>query len=145
MKNLKLLVSTILLSMTFVATPVFSKEATIVKTKVQKKEVKNISNKKAEDVLAIYKKADKNTVFIDVREPSELQEGVIPNATSIPLGSLNTAMTKLDKNKSYVLVCRSGRRSSKAMQLMEEAGFKKLTNLDGGMLDWYKKGYPLKK
>lgn len=145
MKNLKFLVSTILISMTFVAIPVLSKEVTITKTKVQKKEVKNISNKKAEDVLAIYKKADKNTVFIDVREPSELQEGVIPNATSIPLGSLNTAMIKLDKKKSYVLVCRSGRRSSKAMQIMEDAGFKKLTNLDGGMLDWYKKGYPLKK
>lgn len=145
MKNLKFLVSTILLSMTFVATPVFSKEATIVKTKVEKKEVKNISNKKVEEVLLIYKKNDKNTVFIDVREPSELQEGIIPNATSIPLGTLNAAISKLDKKKSYVLVCRSGRRSAKAMQVMEEAGFKKLTNLDGGMLDWYKKGYPLKK
>lgn len=143
MKNLRFLLSSVFLTMTFTVTPVFSKDITV--KKVEKKEVKSISNKTVDEVFSIYKKNDKNTVFIDVREPAELQEGIIPNALSIPLGTLNTAINKLDKNKSYVLVCRSGRRSSNAIQIMENAGFKKLTNLSGGMIDWYKKGYTVKK
>lgn len=143
MKNLRFLLSIIFLTMTFTITPVFSKDITV--KKVEKKEVKSISNKTVDEVFSIYKKNDKNTVFIDVREPFELQEGIIPNALSVPLATLNTSINKLDKKKSYVLVCRSGRRSSNAVQIMENAGFKKLTNLSGGMLDWYKKGYPVKK
>lgn len=143
MKNLRFLLASIFLTMTFTITPVFSKDITV--KKVEKKEVKSISNKTVDEVFSIYKKNDKNTVFIDVREPFELQEGIIPNALSVPLATLNTSINKLDKKKSYVLVCRSGRRSSNAVQIMENAGFKKLTNLSGGMLDWYKKGYPVKK
>lgn len=104
-----------------------------------------INNKNVDQVKEIFDKNDKDTVFIDVREPIEWAEGVIPNAKKISLANLPNELPNLDKTKNYVLVCRSGNRSSKAYKQMEEAGFLNLTNFNGGMLDWYSKKYPIKK
>lgn len=108
-------------------------------------ESKAINNKNVTEIKEIFDKNDKDTIFIDVREPFEWADGVIPNAQKISLGNLGNELSKLDKNKNYVLVCRSGSRSSKAYKQMQEAGFSNLTNLDGGMMDWYAKNYPINK
>ncbi|MFD6441502.1 rhodanese-like domain-containing protein [Peribacillus sp. NPDC060186] len=73
--------------------------------------------------------------IIDVREVDEVKAGIIPNAMHIPLGLLEFRMQDLDKSKEYIMVCRSGGRSSRAAKLLEDHGFKVL-NMTGGMLEW---------
>jgi rhodanese-related sulfurtransferase len=98
-----------------------------------------------EDIFDIFNKKDSNTIFIDVREPSEWEEGVIPGALKISLGDIPEKYNELDKSKNYVLVCRSGGRSNRAAHFLLENGFEKVTNFQGGMLDWYDNDYPVEK
>jgi len=78
------------------------------------------------------------TVVIDVRTPAEWQEGIIPGALTINImdPSFGNQVQKLDKSKSYIIVCRSGGRSLSACQTMSSMGFNKLSNMLGGMIAW---------
>ena len=80
-------------------------------------------------------KTNKTIHLIDVREVDEVKEGKISEAIHIPLGLLEFRMHELDKNIEYTMVCRSGGRSGKAVQLLEGQGFKTV-NMVGGMNDW---------
>ncbi len=73
--------------------------------------------------------------IIDVREVDEVEEGHIPGIINIPLGLLEFKMNELDKKESYIMVCRSGGRSSQATAFLESHGFD-VTNMAGGMLGW---------
>ncbi len=73
--------------------------------------------------------------LIDVREAEEVAQGKIPGVVHIPLGEIQVRMGELEKDKEYVLICRSGSRSSFAGSFLENQGFK-VTNMDGGMLTW---------
>lgn len=61
--------------------------------------------------------------WIDVRLPSEFENGHLPNAINIPLFFLRLKAQKLDPAKSYIVYCDSGRRSSAAAFLLSERGF----------------------
>ncbi|MYL29569.1 rhodanese-like domain-containing protein [Halobacillus halophilus] len=73
--------------------------------------------------------------IVDVREDEEVAEGMIPGATHIPLGSIADRADELDKEKPYIMVCRSGGRSGRASQILEDKGFD-ITNMEGGMMSW---------
>ncbi|ENQ3077516.1 rhodanese-like domain-containing protein [Bacillus cereus] len=73
--------------------------------------------------------------IIDVREVEEIAEGKIPEALHIPLRLMEFRMHELDKQKEYVIVCRSGGRSSQAVRFLESHGFQ-VINMNGGMLAW---------
>ncbi|MFD2443257.1 rhodanese-like domain-containing protein [Bacillus sp. CGMCC 1.16607] len=73
--------------------------------------------------------------IIDVREVEEVALGKIPGAVNIPLGLVEFRMHELDKTKEYIMVCRSGGRSSRATQFLESYGLK-VINMAGGMLSW---------
>jgi adenylyltransferase/sulfurtransferase len=74
--------------------------------------------------------------LIDVREPFELLEtGTIGEPINIPLNTLADNLGKLDKNSAYVVYCRSGGRSAKAVEFLRENGFD-CKNLSGGILAW---------
>lgn len=73
--------------------------------------------------------------LIDVREVDEVQAGHIPDVLHIPLGLLEFRLHELNKNESYIMVCRSGARSGRATQLLEDNGFD-ASNMAGGMLAW---------
>jgi sulfur-carrier protein adenylyltransferase/sulfurtransferase len=74
--------------------------------------------------------------LIDVREPHELEISRIPNATNIPLGQLAARLSELDSADDMVLFCKSGARSTRALELLTSAGFKKVKNLKGGINAW---------
>jgi adenylyltransferase/sulfurtransferase len=74
--------------------------------------------------------------LIDVREPHELHISAIPQAELIPLGSLASRMHELDSAEAFVLMCKSGTRSARALELLAGAGFRKLKNLRGGINAW---------
>ncbi len=77
-------------------------------------------------------------VFLDVRTPEETAEGIIPGAiiADYRSDSFKQEVSALDKSKSYVVYCRSGGRSVKASNIMSEAGFSDLMNLEGGYTSW---------
>ena len=74
--------------------------------------------------------------LIDVREPHELEISRLPNATNIPLGQLASRLSELDSAEDMVLFCKSGNRSTRALELLTSAGFKKVKNLKGGINAW---------
>ncbi|MBD8006114.1 rhodanese-like domain-containing protein [Bacillus norwichensis] len=93
--------------------------------------MKEISAKEVEQKLAKGEKVN----IIDVREADEVTAGKIPGAFHIPLGLIEFKLNELDKFKEYIMVCRSGGRSGRATQFLEEQGYKAV-NMAGGMLDW---------
>jgi sulfur-carrier protein adenylyltransferase/sulfurtransferase len=79
--------------------------------------------------------AGDNVFVLDVREPHEYQICNI-GGYLIPLGDLPKRVNELDTSREIVAHCRSGVRSAKAVNFLRQAGFKKVTNLAGGILAW---------
>lgn len=81
----------------------------------------------------------KNTYVVDVRTPEEYKSGFISNAVNYnvmdSVAFINT-ITSLDKNKKYLLYCKSGRRSGKALVMMKNMGFNKVHHLKEGVTEW---------
>lgn len=86
-----------------------------------------------------------DAVVIDVREQTEYSQGHIPNARHIPLGELERRLPELESLKSspLILCCTSGVRSRGAAAKLKQAGFEKVFNLKGGVMEWSKAGQPL--
>lgn len=74
--------------------------------------------------------------LLDVREPHELQISAMPDAVNIPLGTLAARLSELDSAEEMVILCKSGTRSTRALELLVTAGFKKVKNLKGGINAW---------
>jgi adenylyltransferase/sulfurtransferase len=73
--------------------------------------------------------------ILDVREPHEYQICNIKGHL-IPLGDLPRRAAELDSSREIVAHCRSGKRSADAVQFLQQAGFRKIWNLKGGILAW---------
>ncbi len=88
-----------------------------------------------------------NVLLIDVRTPEEYHTGEyshIPGTQLIPLGpQLVAFLTDGDRNKEIVFICRSGARSGTATRQSMELGYQKTMNMQGGMIDWSRKGFPV--
>ena len=74
--------------------------------------------------------------LIDVREPHEWEICRLEGATLIPLGELAERMNELDTAEELVVYCKMGGRSMRALRLLQDAGFRKLKNLRGGINAW---------
>jgi len=74
--------------------------------------------------------------LLDVREPHELEISALPGAVNIPLGTLAARLSELDSAKDMVVFCKTGVRSSRALELLVSAGFRKVKNLKGGINAW---------
>ncbi|MDF1509401.1 rhodanese-like domain-containing protein [Robertmurraya sp. DFI.2.37] len=74
-------------------------------------------------------------LLIDVREDEEVAQGMIQGAKHIPMGQIPLHLDKLDKDKEYIFICRSGRRSENVCYYLQEQGYK-VRNMVGGMLEW---------
>jgi len=87
-----------------------------------------------------------NVVIIDVRTPEEFNQEHIQDASNIDFYSDNfkDELNKLDKTGTYVIHCRSGGRSSQALDIMRELGFREVYNM-GGIIQWKEKGFPTTK
>jgi len=80
--------------------------------------------------------------LLDVREPHELNISQIAGAELIPLGQLPAHLSELDTSDDFVVFCRTGARSGRAVQLMRSAGFRKVKNLVGGINAWVRQVDP---
>ena len=83
-----------------------------------------------EDLDKIFK--DKNAILLDVRDEYEYKHGHIHTSINIPLDSLRKNLNKLDKNKTYFLICYSALRSYYAYRILSQYGFDCYHLLAGG-------------
>ncbi len=82
---------------------------------------------------------DENSFILDVRTEEEVEEGYIPGATNLDIHKgqeFLDELEKLDKSKNYYVYCRSGARSGKACDIMNQLGFANAYNLEGGFMNW---------
>jgi rhodanese-related sulfurtransferase len=82
--------------------------------------------------------------IIDLRTTSEIEsKGKIKNSRQLDYLAKDSEeqIKKLDKNKTYLIYCAGGGRSSDAAELMQKLGFKEVVNLEKGFDDWKKKGF----
>jgi rhodanese-related sulfurtransferase len=91
--------------------------------------------------------AKKKNMIVDVRTPEEVAEGHLAGAVNINFLSegFSQEITKLNKNKTYLLYCKSGNRTRKAADQMQKAGFKHVYMLEGGITAWNQAGKPVEK
>src|SRR5437868_12352093 len=75
-------------------------------------------------------------VILDVRNMPEFQICRIPGSVLLPLPELPSRLGELDPEQEMVVHCKSGMRSAKAIAFLKQQGFKRLSNLQGGILAW---------
>jgi rhodanese-related sulfurtransferase len=107
--------------------------------------IKNITVEEAHTIIQNNENSN-NVVIIDVRTPEEFNQEHIQDASNIDFYSDNfkDELNKLDKTRTYVIHCRSGGRSSQALDIMRELGFREVYNM-GGIIQWKEKGFPTTK
>ena len=86
---------------------------------------------------------DGGAYVLDVREPAEWAQGHVPGATLIPLGELAARTGEVPRDRSIVVICRSGNRSAQGRDILLGAGFASVTSVRGGVTAWAAAGLPL--
>lgn len=86
--------------------------------------------------LAKLKETNESIRVIDIRQPAELNSGIIPGAEALPMHTIPLRMGELDREEKLIMVCRSGARSAQACMFLQQQGYDKVYNLRGGMMAW---------
>jgi rhodanese-related sulfurtransferase len=130
MKSLKFNIAIILISLVCSLSPILSSAQHITDTS---KKVNVISQKKFKRQMN-----KDNVVILDVRTPEEFNAGYIPGAKLINYKDSTFAqqINALNKNKHYLVYCKSGNRSNKTVQHMLNNGFKNVRQLEDGYSKW---------
>jgi phage shock protein E len=97
------------------------------------------ATKTAKDPAAARALIQNGAAVVDVRNPEEFAGGHLPSAINVPVSEMTTRVSEVerllggDRSKPVVVYCGSGRRSAKAKEALEAAGFSQVVN--GGGLD----------
>jgi rhodanese-related sulfurtransferase len=99
-----------------------------------KKEIQEINSAD----LKRLQQSGEDFVLIDVREKSDADQGMIPNAVHLSRGMLEHDIDKVttDKDKKMVLYCGGGSRSALAAASLKKMGFRNVISLAGGYRGW---------
>ncbi len=90
-----------------------------------------------------YTKYQNGAFVLDVRTQEEWNDFHAPNTTLIPLDQLGARLSEVPKDKEIVVVCRSGNRSQEGRDILLNAGFTRVTSMQGGLNEWRASGYPI--
>ena len=103
--------------------------------------IKNVSPVQADEVIRA-NKGNANFIIIDVRTPAEYAGGHLAEAVNIDFNApdFKDKINLLDKSKTYFVYCRTANRSSSAVKVMAEIGFKDIYNMTGGITEWQAEG-----
>ena len=109
--------------------------------------VQQIEDISAQDAWELIQdnKGNPDFIALDVRTPAEYEEEHVEGAIIIDFnaGDFREEVDKLDKDKAYLLYCRSGNRSGRALAIMKELGFLEIYHMNGGILEWTAEDLPL--
>ncbi len=85
---------------------------------------------------------DSGAQLIDVREPWEWAMSHIPGAVLIPMAEVAARTSEIDPNRPVVVHCAVGARSAKIVEVLRQAGYPRVYNLAGGIVDWTNRQFP---
>lgn len=88
-------------------------------------------------------KYQEGAFFIDVRSQGEWNVAHIRGSVLIPLEELQNRLVELPHDKDVVLVCWAGSRGSIAAGILQQAGFRRVSVLSGGLQAWTQEDYPI--
>ena len=103
---------------------------------------KEVSSAEARELIA---SPPRRTIILDIRTPDEYRAGHIANARNLDFFSprFEFDLAELPKDTPILLYCRSGNRSSQALEYFEEAGLGPLYHLTKGFKQWQQEGMPV--
>ena len=101
------------------------------------------SQQAADMILAL--QDDPEFVLLDIRTPAEVEAGHISGAINLDYYSstFRDDLALLDRDKIYLIYCRTANRTGQAYNLMEELGFERVYDMGGGISQWIAAGYPV--
>jgi len=84
---------------------------------------------------------------VDVSDATEFAAGHIVGSKNVPLAELEAKLAGAVKNKTLplVLVCQSGARSAKAVDIAKKLGYEQAQSLQGGLKSWKAANLPVEK
>lgn len=86
-----------------------------------------------------------SVVILDIRAPSLYEMGWLAGSTKIPLAELSGSYTDIPKDKPIVVVDHAGKQVLPAARFLSSKGYAQIERLEGGLMAWNAKGYPLDK
>jgi glyoxylase-like metal-dependent hydrolase (beta-lactamase superfamily II)/rhodanese-related sulfurtransferase len=92
--------------------------------------------------LATMREEQPDLVVVDVREPSEWDDGHIAGAINVPMGQAIERMNEIPADRPKAVLCAGGLRSSSVISALLRSGMPGWYNVAGGMREWMKAGYP---
>ncbi len=95
--------------------------------------MQQISAHQLKDML---EKSEDPPLLLDVREPVEHQICKIEGSLLIPMQSIPDQLDNLDPDQQTVVICHHGMRSLQVAEYLQNHGFSKIINLDGGIEQW---------
>jgi len=86
-------------------------------------------------------------IIVDVRTPEEYKEGHLKGAVNINLNAetFREDIANLDRSKTYMIYCRSGGRSSRAVSIIQQLEFTHIYHMVNGINEWNAEGLPVEK
>ena len=110
--------------------------AETIEHRFEETKIENIKAMEAAKIL----KENPDMMILDIRTPEEFNSGHIPASINIDYKAKNfeSELKKLDRSKSYLMHCRSGRRSSSALEIFRKLEFGYIIHIDDGILGWKK-------
>jgi rhodanese-related sulfurtransferase len=104
--------------------------------------VELVAPERAVDVVA---DGDDDLVVLDVRTPDEFAQARLADAINMDFyaADFRSQLQTLDPEATYLVYCRTGNRSATAVEMMQELGFTRIYEIDGGIAAWYEAGFPI--
>lgn len=105
--------------------------------------IQNVDSKEAANLIT----ENPNLLIIDVRTPAEFNAGHIKEAKNINISDsdFQSQIEKLSRDSTYLVYCRTGNRSGRAINLMKQLNFKSIYHLQHGITEWVGEGKPVEK
>lgn len=105
----------------------------------QKWSSRNIKQLSGTEAKELFSNGTKGLQLIDVRTPEEFRANSVKGFRNMPLGQLGVQKSDLDPEKPTYVMCASGSRSARACKVLTKMGFKDITNIRGGIVNYPRK------
>lgn len=116
----------------------------LIKSNLHIQTIENISPKEAYELME-KNKNNPDFLILDVRTPQEFLNGHLENAINLDYysESFEGDINKLFKGYIYIVYCKRGGRSEKAVAIMKDLRFSEVYNMLGGITQWQSEGLPI--
>jgi rhodanese-related sulfurtransferase len=100
------------------------------------------SNIGPEDAAAMIRQRP-DVYLLDVRTPQEYRQAHLTDAHLIPIDQVERRVAEIPLNRPIVVYCAVGSRSAQVFGFLARRGYAEVYNLDGGIVGWMQRGYPV--